>query len=63
MSKEDKENVVAEFDSVFIKKVVSSRNSFLLWIPKDEAEFLELKDGDFIRVCLKKIKKGEKNNE
>ena len=57
MSTEDKENVVAEFDSVFIKKVLKSRKSFVIWIPKDEAEFLELDENTFLRVGLKKMKK------
>ena len=56
-----KEKEKKEADCVFTKKVVSSRNSYLIWIPKDEAEFLDLKDGDFLRVELKKLKKeGEK---
>jgi len=40
----------------FIKKVVKSRNSYLLWIPKDEAEFLDIDDTDFVRVSLEKLK-------
>ncbi len=54
---QDRENVTAEFDSVFIKKVVLSRNSFVIWIPKDEAEYLELDENAFLRVGLKKLKK------
>ncbi len=50
----------------FIKKVVKSRNSYLLWIPKDEAEFLDINDSDFVKVSLEKLniekkeKKGKK---
>jgi hypothetical protein len=59
--KEKKTEGKEEFDSVFIKKVVASRNSYLIWIPKDEAEFLDLKNETFVRVGLKKLKKeGEK---
>ena len=50
------ENVSAEFDSVFIKKVKKSRKSFLVWIPKDEAEYLRLNEDTFLRVGLKKLK-------
>lgn len=57
MSIENKENVVAEFDSVFIKKVLKSRKSFVIWIPKDEAEYLELDENTFLRIGLKKMKK------
>ena len=49
-----------EFDFVFTKKVTVSRNSFIIWIPKDEAEYLELKEGTFLRVGLKKLKKPKK---
>ena len=52
---QNKENVVAEFDSVFIKKVAKSRNSFLIWIPKDEAEYLGIDETVFLRVGLKKL--------
>jgi len=51
-----KDNVTAEFDSVFIKKVVKSRDSFVIWIPKDEAEYLGLNEKTFLRVGLKKLK-------
>lgn len=53
---ETKGNVTAEFDSVFIKKIVKSRKSFLVWIPKDEAEYLGINEGTFVRVGLKKLK-------
>jgi hypothetical protein len=43
----------------FIKKVVRSRNSYLLWIPKDEAEFLDIKDADFVRISLEKLKQNK----
>lgn len=54
---EKEENVTAEFDSVFIKKVVKSRNSYIIWVPKDEAEYLELNENVFLRVGLRKLKK------
>ena len=43
-------------DSVFIRKVITSRNSFMIWIPKDEAEFLSLKENDFVSIGIKKEK-------
>jgi antitoxin component of MazEF toxin-antitoxin module len=55
-------SVDEEFEANFIKKVVVSRNSYLLWIPKDEAEFLGLTEGDFVKVSLKKLKK-QKNGK
>ena len=57
MSKEG--NITAEFDSVFIKKVIKSRKSFVIWIPKDEAEYLNINERTFLRVGLKKLKKQE----
>ena len=54
---ESKENVTAEFDSVFIKKIVKSRKSFIIWIPKDEAEYLGINEDTFVRVGLKKLRK------
>jgi len=45
-----------ECDCIFTKKVTQSRNSFIIWIPKDEAEYLDIKDGTFLRVGLKKLK-------
>ncbi len=57
MSKQ--EGVTAEFHSVFTKKVVKSRESFIIWIPKDEAEFLDLNEETFLRVGLKKLNKKE----
>ncbi|MBS3072343.1 hypothetical protein J4477_00740 [Candidatus Pacearchaeota archaeon] len=50
------QNVTAEFDSVFIKKAVKSRESFVIWIPKDEAQYLNIDDKTFLRVGLKKLK-------
>ncbi len=55
MQKEQNE-VSGVFDSVFIKKVVKSRKSYLIWIPKDEAEYLDIKENSFVRVGLKKLK-------
>lgn len=52
----EKDNVQAEFDSVFIKKVSKSRDSFILYIPKDEAEYLGINEDTFVRVGLKKLK-------
>jgi hypothetical protein len=60
MQEENKENVTAEFDSVFMKKIVKSRKSYLIWIPKDEAEYLGIKEGTFVRVGLKKLKSKNK---
>lgn len=57
---QNKDNVSAEFDSVFIKKVTKSRDSFIIWIPKDEAEYLNINDKTFLRVGLKKLKQKEK---
>jgi hypothetical protein len=57
---ENKENVSAEFDSVFIKKIVKSRKSFLIWIPKDEAEYLGIDEKTFVRVGLRKLKSKNK---
>ena len=53
---EKNDDVKGEFDSVFIKKITKSRKSFLIWIPKDEAEYLEICEGTFVRVGLKKLK-------
>jgi hypothetical protein len=47
----------------FIKKIVQSRNSYLLWIPKDEAEFLDIKNNDFVRVSLEKVNKDKKEKK
>lgn len=52
--------VSAQFDSVFIKKVSKSRDSFLIWIPKDEADYLGINDNTFLRVGLKKLEKKKK---
>ena len=61
MKQEQKEeNVSAEFDSVFTKKVVKSRKSFIIWIPKDEVEYLDIDENTFVRVGLKKLKQKEK---
>jgi hypothetical protein len=54
--------VSAQFDSVFIKKVVKSRESFMIWIPKDEAEFLGISEETFLRVGLKKLTKSKSIN-
>lgn len=47
-------------DAVFTVKAIKSRNSYMIWIPKSEAEFLTLKSGSFIRVGLKKVKQKNK---
>lgn len=54
---EERENVRAEFDSVFTKKVAKSRKSYLIWIPRDEVDFLDINENTFLRVGLKKLKK------
>lgn len=54
------ENVRADFDSVFIKKITKSRKSFLIWIPKDEAEYLKINENTFVRVGLKKLESKNK---
>jgi len=43
-------------DTIFTAKAIKSRNSYMLWIPKREAELLSLKEKSFIRVGLKKLK-------
>ena len=45
-----------QIDAVFTVKPIKSRNSYMIWIPKNEAEFLGLKADSFIRVGLKKVK-------
>lgn len=60
--KEDEGKVSAVFDSVFIKKVVKSRESYLVWIPKDEAEYLGIDDNTYLRVGLKRLKNGKAKN-
>ncbi len=47
-------------DTIFTAKAIRSRNSYMLWIPKTEAELLSLKQGSLIRVGLKKLKKTNK---
>jgi len=44
-------------DTSFTAKAIKSRNSYMLWIPKNEAELLSLKSRSFIRVGIKKLKK------
>ena len=60
---QNKTDVLAEFDSVFIKKVVKSRKSFIIWIPKDEAEYLDIDENTFLRVGLKKLRSKEKDEK
>ena len=63
VGKSDKLDKSDNFDSIFVKKIVKSRNSFLIWVPKDEAEYLDMKDGEFFRVGLKKIKNRKNKND
>lgn len=51
------QKITNDGEVTFIKKVIKSRNSFLLWIPKDEADYIGFKEGDFIQVKLKRLKK------
>ena len=47
-------------NTIFTTKTIKSRNSYMLWIPKNEAEFLSLKQGSFVRVGLKKLRRLKK---
>jgi len=49
-----------EVDTIFTAKAIKSRNSYMIWIPKREAEFLDIKKGSFIRIGLKKLKQKNK---
>ena len=49
-----------EVDAIFTVKAIKSRNSYMLWIPKSEAEFLNIKKGSFVRIGLKKVKQKNK---
>ena len=44
-----------QVDTIFTAKPIKSRNSYMLWIPKREAELLCLKNKSFVRVGLKKV--------
>lgn len=44
-------------DTVFTAKAIKSRNSYMIWIPKTEAELLALEQGSLMKVGIAKIKK------
>lgn len=44
------------FKTSFTKRVTKSRNGFIVWIPKDDADYLELDDNSIVRIGIKKIK-------
>ncbi|MCF7798482.1 hypothetical protein K9M74_01115 [Candidatus Woesearchaeota archaeon] len=49
-----------EVDTSFVAKAIKSRNSYMLWIPKTEAEFLNIDKGSFVKIGIKKVKQKNK---
>ena len=44
-------------DTVFTARAIKSRNSYMIWIPKTEAELLELQKGTLMKIGVSKIRK------
>jgi hypothetical protein len=44
------------FKTSFTRKVIESKSSFMIWIPKEDAELLNLEKGSIVRVGVKKLK-------
>lgn len=49
----NKVNTVGEFDSYFVKRVKKSRNSFLIWIPQNECEYLGITEDSLVKIGIK----------
>lgn len=41
----------------FTKRVAKSGRGYLVWIPKDVAEFLGIKENDTVEIKIKKLRK------
>ena len=50
-------------EATFTKRVAKSGRGLLLWIPKDVADYLELAEDSTVEIKIKKLKKGEKNEQ
>ncbi len=46
-----------EFDTTFTAKPIKSRDGFMVWIPKRDIEFLDIKSDEFLKIGIKKVKK------
>ena len=42
--------------ATFTKRVSASRNNHVIWIPKDVAVLMNIKQGDIVQVLIKKLK-------
>lgn len=50
-------------NAVFLGKINRSGNSLVIVIPKAIREYLELKEGDYVYVSIKKAKRGDEHEE
>lgn len=43
---------------VFVKKVAKSGRGYLVWLPKDVTDFLNISEKDTVELTIRKLKKG-----
>ncbi len=43
--------------TTFIKKVAKSGRGFLIWIPKDVTDYLDIDEKAYVEIEIKKLKK------
>lgn len=44
-------------DLTFVKRVAKSGRGFLIWIPKDVTDYLDLDENSYVEIKIKKLKK------
>jgi len=42
---------------VFVKKVAKSGRGFLVWLPKDVTDYLDMNEKDTVEIVIRKLKK------
>ena len=42
---------------VFVKKVAKSGRGFLVWLPKDVTQYMNISEEDTVEIVIRKLKK------
>ena len=44
-------------DTTFTKKIAKSGRGFLVWIPKDVSDFLDIDEKSYVEIKMKKLER------
>ena len=55
--KKEAEQEYSEEHLTFTKRVAKSGRGYLVWLPKDVTDFLDLEENDTVEIKIRKLKK------